>query len=76
MIYEALPLQIAFEKNNFDLIQLLIENKANLNIFLFNLQTPLTFFISNVHINYIDFLCSKGANVNFKDRKVCLILFF
>ena len=69
------PLYLAIDKYNKDIINLLLINKANINLQYFNTditdknngKTPLHFAIENRYISIIDILLKNKCNVNIQD---------
>ena len=60
------PLHLAIVHDNYDILQILIENGANINEKYFN-DTPILLAIKKNKPNIIKLLIEKGANLNEKD---------
>ena len=60
------PLHLAVRyNNNADVIKVLIENGANINILDYNKETPLHCAIrSKCHVNVVRALIERGADIN------------
>ena len=60
---EILPLNFAIKHNKFELVKLLIENGADINLS-DNIDSPLTIAIAKQDVNLISYLIKKGVDIN------------
>ncbi len=61
------PLAYAIKNNNADIIELLIEYKADINGKLLDKLSPLIYAVMLNKKNLIEFLVENGANINYQD---------
>ena len=61
------PLHIAITKKHFEIVKLLVENEADVNVETVFNWTPLHFAIRDGHLEIIKLLITNGAKVNLID---------
>ena len=66
--YDLTPLMLASRDGYTDIVKLLIEKGAKINVVDDLNLTPLMYASSNGHKDTVEYLIEKGANVNFKNK--------
>ncbi len=58
---------IATDNNDFEIIQFLLDNGLDINVYDESFGNPLIFATEKKHLKMLEFLLNKGANINIKD---------